>query len=62
MKKVKIIHLEDWQGFAIMKFLSSTGFQWYHFFAIGNTFSIIGLLIAMHFVGGIKKTPNDFHH
>ena len=42
-------------GDAIMKFISSTGFQWYHFFAIGNTFSIIGLLIAMHFVGGIKK-------
>ena len=42
-------------GDAIMKFLSNAGFSWYHFFAIGNTFAMIGLLIAMHFVGGIKK-------
>ena len=42
-------------GDAIMKILSSAGFSWYHFFAIGNTFAMIGLLIAMHFVGGIKK-------
>ncbi len=42
-------------GDAIMKFLSSNGFQWYHFFAIGNTFAMIGLLITMHFNGGIKK-------
>ena len=40
---------------AITKFLSSSNYKWYHYYSIGNIFSLIVFLFYLNFVGGIKK-------
>ena len=39
----------------IAKFLSSASLMWYHFFALGNSFALILLLIYLFFTSGVKK-------
>ncbi|SVC93811.1 uncharacterized protein METZ01_LOCUS346665, partial [marine metagenome] len=40
---------------AVTKFLSSSSLIWYHYYAIGNSFALILLLIFLFFTSGIKK-------
>ena len=39
----------------ITKFLSSASLMWYHYFALGNSFALLLLLIYLFFTSGIKK-------
>ena len=39
----------------IAKYSSTLSFEWYHLFALGNTFAIAVFLFFLNFVGGIKK-------
>ena len=39
----------------ITKFLGSKSYTWYHYYSIGNIFTLIILFIFLHFNGGIKK-------
>ena len=40
---------------AITKYLSLNNYDWYHYYSIGLTISLIILLIFLNFNGGIKK-------
>ena len=39
----------------ITKFLSINNYNWYHYYSIGLTISLITLLIFLKFTGGVKK-------